>query len=282
MLCVPVKKKTYTRALFAPDVIRTALGIFTELGRKYVGQYFPAEAETWTAAPCTFEVWTSEEQWTFESVEEALAEYRKGCIRAYFKASVSVKNSYLEFQYLGYCTNIAISFPERAEVERVFGVFEENLSSSLIPEVELNRRIEDTVTIFIGHGRSSAWRDLKDHLQDKHKFRVSAFETGVRAGQSIQAILGEMVKESSLAFLVHTAEDADNTGLVHARENVVHETGLFQGRLGFSRAIILREDGCESFSNVAGTQELRFQPGNIQALFGDILAIIKREFGGSP
>jgi predicted nucleotide-binding protein len=34
--------------------------------------------------------------------------------------------------------------------------------------------------------------------------------------------------------------------------NVIHEAGLFQGRLGFERAIILLEDGCEEFSNIQG------------------------------
>ena len=34
--------------------------------------------------------------------------------------------------------------------------------------------------------------------------------------------------------------------------NVIHEVGLFQGRLGANKAIILLEDGCEEFSNIQG------------------------------
>ena len=44
----------------------------------------------------------------------------------------------------------------------------------------------------------------------------------------------------------------------HARENVVHEAGLYQGKLGFSKAIILLEEGCEALSNVQGLGQIRF------------------------
>jgi predicted nucleotide-binding protein len=47
-----------------------------------------------------------------------------------------------------------------------------------------------------------------------------------------------------------TAEDERADGKLNARLNVVHEIGLFQGRRGFNRAIILLEEGCEEFSNV--------------------------------
>jgi len=54
--------------------------------------------------------------------------------------------------------------------------------------------------------------------------------------------------------------------------------GLFQGRLGFSRAIVLLEDGVEEFSNLHGIQHISFSKGNIKECFGDVLAVIRREF----
>jgi predicted nucleotide-binding protein len=64
---------------------------------------------------------------------------------------------------------------------------------------------------------------------------------------------------------------------VRARENVVHEVGLFQGRLGFTRAIVLLEEGCEEFSNIHGLGQLRFPKGSISAKFEDIRAVLERE-----
>jgi predicted nucleotide-binding protein len=74
-----------------------------------------------------------------------------------------------------------------------------------------------------------------------------------------------------------TAEDEQADGKVRARENVVHEVGLFQGRIGFSRAIVLIEEGCEEFSNIHGLGQLRFPKGNISAKFEEIRAILERE-----
>jgi predicted nucleotide-binding protein len=57
-----------------------------------------------------------------------------------------------------------------------------------------------------------------------------------------------MLDEGAFALLVLTAESERTDGVVLARQNVVHEAGLFQGRLGWRKAIVLREDGCEENS----------------------------------
>jgi predicted nucleotide-binding protein len=48
-----------------------------------------------------------------------------------------------------------------------------------------------------------------------------------------------MLDAAAFAFLVMTAEDVRGDGKLQARLNVIHEAGLFQGRLGFRKAIIL-------------------------------------------
>lgn len=68
-----------------------------------------------------------------------------------------------------------------------------------------------------------------------------------------------MLHASAIAFLVMTGEDELKGGKVHARMNVIHEAGLFQGRLGFTKAIVLLEEGCEEFliSRVSGKSVFR-------------------------
>jgi predicted nucleotide-binding protein len=80
------------------------------------------------------------------------------------------------------------------------------------------------------------------------------------------------------ACLILTGEDIYKDDLLHARENVIHEAGLFQGRLGFSRSIICKEDGVEEFSNIRAIDQVRFSKGGIKEIYGEIIAIIKREF----
>jgi predicted nucleotide-binding protein len=86
-----------------------------------------------------------------------------------------------------------------------------------------------------------------------------------------------MLDAAAIALLLVTGEDELKDGTVQARMNVVHEAGLFQGKLGFTKAIILLEEGCEEFSNIQGLGQIRFPKGNIQAAFEEIRRVFARE-----
>jgi hypothetical protein len=152
------------------------------------------------------------------------------------------------------------------------------LDTMIVERLHVDPSEQSTINVFIGHGRDPQWRDLKDHLQDQHGILVTAYEVGPRAGLSVKEILQKMLSESSFAVLTLTGEDIHEDGEVHARENVVHELGLFQGRFGFTRAVALVEEGVKEFSNIKGINQIRFAKGHIRETFGDILATIKREF----
>jgi predicted nucleotide-binding protein len=87
-----------------------------------------------------------------------------------------------------------------------------------------------------------------------------------------------MLSDAGIAFLVLTAEDERIGGAMVARQNVIHEVGLFQGRLGFLRAIVVLEDGCERFSNIDGLGYIGFPPGRISAAFGKVQEILEERF----
>lgn len=131
--------------------------------------------------------------------------------------------------------------------------------------------------VFIGHGRSKEWKDLKDFIKDRMRLPWDEFNRVPVAGIPNTVRLSTMLDAAAIAFLVLTAEDELADGKLQARMNVVHEAGLFQGRLGFSRAIILLEEGCEEFSNIQGLGQIRFPKNNIRAAFHDVQLVLERE-----
>ncbi|GAB3806488.1 TIR domain-containing protein [Micromonospora zhanjiangensis] len=134
--------------------------------------------------------------------------------------------------------------------------------------------------IFIGHGGvSHEWRVLKDQLKDHHDYDVFSWESDVRAGRHVAEVIAEMLDRANFALLVHSGEDEMQDGARRARQNVIHETGLFQGKLGLRRTLLLREEACEPFSNVAGIIEIKYSKGSIQEACGPVLAAIRKEFG---
>lgn len=131
--------------------------------------------------------------------------------------------------------------------------------------------------VFIGHGQSTAWRELKDFIQGRVALPWDEFNRVPVAGVTNIARLSEMLDAAAIALLVMTAEDEMADGEVQARMNVIHEAGLFQGRLGFTKAIVLLEEGCEEFSNIQGLGQIRFPKGKISASFEEVRRVLERE-----
>lgn len=141
------------------------------------------------------------------------------------------------------------------------------------------RNISNNIpSIVIGHGRNPAWKELKDHLQDKQGFTVEAFETEIRTSHQIPDIIDCLGETANFAIIVMTGEDEMKDGSIHPRLNVVQELGKFQERLGNNKTIILVEKGVTIPSNNDGIIYLPFDSGYINSTFGDIVATIRKEF----
>lgn len=131
--------------------------------------------------------------------------------------------------------------------------------------------------VFIGHGHSKLWARLKVFLEDELKVKTISYESESRVGDSITPILEKLLNSATFAILILTAEDETKDGKIRARQNVIHETGLFQGKLGFKKAIILRQEGTEDLTNLAGVQYIKFSDENIEQTFYEITRVLKRE-----
>lgn len=140
-----------------------------------------------------------------------------------------------------------------------------------------------TPTVFIGHGGTSQdWLELKDFLTQKLGLEVVHFESVATAGHTAKERVMEMLDKTDIAFLVLSAEDegVDREGQPwkRARQNVVHEAGLWQGRYGWGRALLMVENGIDRFSNSDGVGELRYDRLGIASTFYDVREVIEREF----
>lgn len=259
------KTKEYYRVKFSPEVIK-------EAEEKLKSNLQTEQIKlTYTSYTVKFK----DEEWAYDNESEFFADYirdpKHSVYEKSFRGECSIRVSFYRPD-----TTVYIKAPERSKIEEIYQIFESHAPKCILPE-EIEPA-EKEPTIFLGHGRSAQWRDLKDHLHDKHGYQIEAYEVGARAGHTIRDILEEMLEKSSFAILVMTGEDRDENGILHARDNVVHELGLFQGRLGFARAITLLEEGTEEFSNLYGIQQIRYSKGNIKETFGEILATLRREF----
>jgi predicted nucleotide-binding protein len=143
------------------------------------------------------------------------------------------------------------------------------------PQTRVTQQVGTNV--FIGHGRSLLWHQLKDFIQDRLQLPVDEFNRVPIAGITNIDRLSRMLDEAAVAFLVLTAEDERVDGTMTARLNVVHEVGLFQGRLEFGRAIVMVEEDCEGFTNIEGLGQIRFPAGNIAASFENVRQLVERE-----
>lgn len=252
------KTKVYRDVKFAPEVIQAAFAVYDRLmpdGRRFWQRHVGV---------------TEYERWDLDTDAEFFAKYRGDIVSAGYRVdgfSLTLReySSWLQ-------TDVSVASTEISQIETVFNVFEDRIEESRVPRVTVPPRV------FIGHGHDDQWKDLRDDLRDHHDLDVFSFETGVHAGESIAEALDEMASTAGFALLVHTAEDETADAELRARQNVIHETGLFQGTLGRTRAIVVREQRCEGFSNIDGIQELRFERGHIREVTGDVLAAIEREF----
>lgn len=98
--------------------------------------------------------------------------------------------------------------------------------------------------IFIAHGGDPQWLRVRDFISKEFESPVFSFESGVWGSSQISGVLDGYLDVCGLAVCVLTVEDLIGADGGFARQNVVHEIGLFEGKYGPGQVILLVEDGC--------------------------------------
>lgn len=193
------KSKMYFYTRFSADVLREAIEVF----RAKTNRGKPA----WSVK---MSVDAGDSEWEHDSSEEFFADYRKAHGKAFYRENNNDATVELIIYASKDAASVDVAAPDRGSIEAVFEIFERHAASSRLPMPK--KMPTDPPTIFIGHGGSPQWRDLKDHLHEKHAYRVEAYEIGARAGHAIRDVLNDMLSKTSFAILVMTGEDQTSDG----------------------------------------------------------------------
>lgn len=121
--------------------------------------------------------------------------------------------------------------------------------------------------VFIAHGGNPQWRAVKAFVEDEMRLPVHSFESGVWGSTQVTEALNHILERCGFAVCVLTAEDLSADGRWRARQNVVHEVGLFQGRYGFDRVVLLVEEGIDTVPRTAEPFTVTFPRSGIDKAF---------------
>jgi len=134
------------------------------------------------------------------------------------------------------------------------------------PERRVSTEMHPAV-VFIAHGRSLLYLEVYRYLKEDLLLEPVAFETEDHTSQQISEILNQYLDRATVAVIVMTGEEQTMSNQLLARQNVVHEAGLFQAKLGFDRVAILKDKNAENFSNIQGLIYIPFDPQDITGCF---------------
>lgn len=151
----------------------------------------------------------------------------------------------------------------------------EEVAHDFIASLDSQRRLDALPRgVFIAHGGSPEWVAAKLFIEERLKIPAYSFESSSWGGHQVTEALTDCLDRCSFAICVLTAEDLTDDGRRLARQNVVHEVGLFQGRYGFDRVLMLVEDGCDFVPAVAEPYALRFPRHAVQHTFYQLEATL--------
>ena len=169
------KQKTFFHSHFTAKVLQRADEKLKDLALEGL-----AQGENLKFDYYALSVEHDDETWKYDTLTEFLADYRRFVNKATYIAVAGTYYLSVDMDYMyvkgtltyAMSARITVRAPSRAKIEEIFAVFEESAAAARLPEPPAPKVPKIVPTIFIGHGRSLQWRELKDHLQEKHEYRV--------------------------------------------------------------------------------------------------------------
>lgn len=133
-----------------------------------------------------------------------------------------------------------------------------------------NEAEEYFLTIFVSHGKSPLWQEVANYIEQKLAHEVVELTDAVNQGRTVIQKLEQDTEECAFAIIILTADDDAASGSPRSREKIIHEIGYCQGTFGRENVLVLKQDGVEEFSDLAGIVYVPFAGDDIKSAFSRI------------
>jgi sugar/nucleoside kinase (ribokinase family) len=131
--------------------------------------------------------------------------------------------------------------------------------------------------VFIVHDGNPQWQAVQRFVDVECGLRTFELSMLATSGAGTAMVMGDLLRRCGFAVCVLSVGDAPPGGRYRLDQDLVHQVGLFQGRYGFGRVALLAEEGCETFSNIAGLIRLDFPVGRVDAVLLELERMFVRE-----
>ncbi|MEQ4305637.1 PfkB family carbohydrate kinase [Plantactinospora sp. B6F1] len=131
--------------------------------------------------------------------------------------------------------------------------------------------------VFIAHDEHPQWRVVRRFIEQNCGLPTYELSSSDLDEHNLADLMRQTLARCSFAVCLLSAKEGGSGGRSRADQNIVHQAGIFQGRYGFGRVAILAEEGCDTFSNIAGLIRMDFPPGRITSTFLELERMLRRE-----
>jgi len=186
----------------------------------------------------------------FDYVEKGLPESRAELLASVYKASNAPNN---KFQFY-------LSEKENNLLSELLPAYNNDLNQIIVKGLNLvkSNNKSGIDCIFIAHGNNKEWREVETYIKDELKFKVLAYETESHSVEFTHEAIENLLDKCNFAVIVMSDDDYTKEGKARARQNVIHEMGLFQGRYGHKRVIVMKKKSVELNSNLIGKNLIEY------------------------
>jgi sugar/nucleoside kinase (ribokinase family) len=131
--------------------------------------------------------------------------------------------------------------------------------------------------VFLVYHRSRDLGVVRRFVEQDCGLPVFELSSADIAGPGFAALLREWMPQCAFAICLLGGDESMADGRARADQNIVYQAGYFQGRYGFGRVALLAEEGCDTFSNIAGIVRLDFPSAQVDSTFVDLQRMLQRE-----